>query len=94
MANKTYTEVLDTMIPWTEEHRSQLQQMIRYAAHGTVCGLAGEYIQMPDPIAYPNITKEYAPADECKARNLPSNANAQSEFIFNIIGCIFLLHML
>lgn len=77
------------MVNWTEEYREQFQQRIRYSSHGAVCGMAGGFLPMPNPIAYPNITKEYVPVDECQSRNLPSSANAQSQFAFNIIGCIF-----
>lgn len=90
MANKTYTEVLDTMVSWTAEYRENFQQEIRYGEHRAICGLAGSYFTMPDPIAYPNISKEFVPEDECANRNLPGSGNKQAvaQCALNFIACI------
>lgn len=90
MANKTYNEVLDTMIPWTEEYRENFQQETRYGNHEAICGLAGMRFRMPDPIKYPNISKQYAPADECADQNAPGSGNklVVTQFSLNIIACI------
>lgn len=78
MANKTYTEVLDTMVSWTEEYRDGFQQKVRFGEHRAVCGLAGKYYGMPDPITYPNISIEFAPVDECASRQAPSSGHRQA----------------
>lgn len=85
MANKLYTEVLDTMVSWTDEYRDEFEQKIRYGEHTAVCGLAGKVFVMPDPITYPNISSEFAPVDECANRNLPGNGNRP---LVNIIACL------
>lgn len=65
MANKTYTEVLDTMIPWTDEYRAQFQQRVRFEGHRASCGVAGEHMLLEDPISYPTVQKEFVPDDKC-----------------------------
>lgn len=65
MANKTYTEVLDTMIQWTDEYRDHFQNEIRYGEQASICGMAGRYFSTGDTIKYPDIPMEYAPIDEC-----------------------------
>lgn len=89
MANKTYTEVLDTMIPWADI-RDDFQQETRYGEHRAICGLAGKFMVMPDPIKYVNVSTEYVPVDECASRNLPSSGNQQTaiQFSLNIIASI------
>lgn len=84
MANKTYTEVLDTIIQWTEEYRDEYQQKLRYDEHYAICSLAGQYMLMPDRIKYPNISREFVPVDECAARNLPGSGSKQISLQFPI----------
>lgn len=90
MANKTYTEVLDTMIPWTVEYRDQFQHKTRYGNQIAYCGLGGINTKMTDPIVYHNTSKDYAPVDECAHRNAPGKGNkpAVHPFIFAIVACI------
>lgn len=94
MANKTYTEVLDTMVPWTEEYRDQFQEEIRYGEHRAVCALLGIDIVMPDPIKYPTVPMAYAPVDECANRNLPSSGNKPVVTPFSLKVIAFLVSML
>ncbi|KAG4066822.1 hypothetical protein HA402_012889 [Bradysia odoriphaga] len=90
MANKTFTEVLDTMVDWSEERRAHLQQRLRYDGHLAVCGLTGKYFALPDLIEYPNVTREYAPADVCSTRNLPGSGTRQAVTqSLNIFAFIF-----
>lgn len=65
LSNKTYTEVLNTMIPWTKESRDLFQQQIRFGDHNVVCGIAGRFLTNTGTIKYPNTPMEYAPVNEC-----------------------------
>lgn len=69
MAGKTYKEVLDTMVPWTEEFRSRVQNLTRYGYQGVVCGRSSP--DYTDLIKYYDTSMEYAPFDECENRENP-----------------------
>lgn len=73
MANKTYTEVLDTMIQWTNEFRDKFQEEIRYDDQIAICGMAGRFFLTGDTIKYPNITEEYTPMNECPLVKVPDD---------------------
>lgn len=90
MANKTFTQVLDTMVNWTQEYRTHFQERLRYDGHLAVCGLVGKFYPMTELIEYPNITTAFAPDDVCTARNLPSSGNRQAvtQFSLEIVAII------
>lgn len=64
MANKTYTEVLDTMIEWTEELKNRVRNVMRYGDQAIICGAEDH----TDTIKYYDTSKEYVPFDECENR--------------------------
>jgi len=66
MSNKTYKEVLDTMIPWTDEFRSHVQNLMRYGDNAVVCGR--DPPNYSDIVKYYDTSKEYVPLDECANR--------------------------
>lgn len=78
MSNNTYTEVLNTIIPWTKENRDHFQQQIRYGAHNVVCGMAGRFLTNTDTVKYPNAAMEYVPIDECTRAPIDENQDLES----------------
>lgn len=90
MANKTYKEVLDTMIPWTEEFRSRVQNIMRYGDNAVVCGR--DPPNYSDIVKYYNTSKDYVPLDECETRENSdtSGSNNQPTIIWSslyIMAC-------
>lgn len=79
------------MIPWTEEFRKQYQHNTRYGNHIAVCGLAGTKTELPEAIAYPNVSKEYAPVDECGNRNELDSGSRQAISQFNLDFVAFIV---
>jgi len=67
LANFTYTQVLNTMISWTDEERYRVQHEFLNADHMAVCSRAGRYFTTGS-IKYPIISKEYVPMSECIPR--------------------------
>lgn len=79
MSNKTYTEVVNTMILWTEANRSHFQQQVRYGSHNVICGMAGNFLTNTDTIKYLNVAMEYAPIDECTRTPINENEDHENE---------------
>lgn len=82
------------MIDWTDDYRAKFQHRLRYEGHLAVCGLAGKYYAMPDSIEYPNVTKAYAPIDECAARNLPGSGTRFSLSIYAFTLVVFIVMLI
>jgi len=87
MANKTYTEVLDTMIPWTEEFRSHVQNVMRYGDHEVVC--SGE--RHTDTIKYYDTLREYVPLDECENRKSAGNQQFLIRTSLYLMACMLVM---
>lgn len=90
MANKSYTEVLNTMIPW-EEYRPTFQHHIRYDEHKIICGMAGKFISHSDTIKYVETSVEYTPIDDCANRDTSKQAALQSTMYVAFISVMISL---
>ena len=65
MANKTYGEILNAL-PWTQEQKDKLQQVVRYSDHIASCMTTSTGFQTTSNHSnYPKIDEEYAPENEC-----------------------------
>lgn len=95
MANKSYTQVLDTMIQWTDEYRNHFQQEVRYGEHDANCRLTGGSSFRTNTIQYPDIPMEYTPMDECapKDKNVAGTGNKQIVIpsVLSFMACILVI---
>ena len=89
MAGKKYSEVLNTMVSWTDAKRAEIQEKLRYGAHHNRCKLSGSKAPSnpPSEITYPNIEEEYQPEDQC----IDNNSSAKKNLTINFAAIIIVL---